>query len=126
MRPESVADVVPTSGSPASTAVDVAPSGRTPSSVTIVLRDKAAPGGKGLDAPLSIDVEDVDLVDFLKFLGSTAKVKIKTVGVRSGMRLNADIQNATLGEVMGTIAKTYRLEWKLEGDGSITVRPFRG
>jgi beta-lactamase regulating signal transducer with metallopeptidase domain len=124
-RPESVADVVQTSGSPVATAVDVAPSGRTPSSVTIVLRDKATAGGKGLDAPVSIDVEDVDLVDFLKFLGSTAKVKIKAVGVRSGMRLNADIQNATLGEVMGTIAKTYRLEWKLEGDGSITVRPFR-
>ena len=70
-------------------------------------------------------VEDVDVVDFLKFLGSTAKVKIKVVGVRSGMRLNADIQNATLGEVLGTIAKTYVLEWKLEGDGSITVSPFR-
>lgn len=120
---ENVAGVVSTGG--ATTAVDVAPGGRTPSSVTIVLRDKAT-GGKGLDAAVSFDVEDVDLVDFLKFLGSTAKVKIKTVGVRSGMRLNVDIQGATLGDVMGTIAKTYKLEWKLEGDGSITVRPFRG
>ncbi len=99
--------------------------GSAPTSATIVLRDKKAAGGKGLDTVVSIDLDDVAVKDFFKFLSSLTKVKIVVKGLRSGMRLNAQIENTTLGEVMGTLAKVYGLEWRLEGDGSITVQPFR-
>ncbi len=95
-----------------------------PSSVTIVLKDKQAKGGSGLDTLVSIDLDDVAVTDFFKFLSSITKVKIVAKGLRSGMRLNAQIENTTLGEVMGTLAKVYKLEWRLEGDGSITVQPI--
>jgi hypothetical protein len=102
----------------------VAPtSGPFPSTVTIVMRDRDAKGGSGLDALVSLDLDDVAVTDFLKFLSSITKVKIVAKGLRSGMRLNAQIENATLGEVMGTLAKVYGLEWRLEGDGSVTVQP---
>jgi hypothetical protein len=116
----------PVKSSGASTAEVIAPALSTvPSSVTIVLRDKKSTGGTGLDTPVSIELEDVAVVDFFKFLSSVTGVRIKVAGVRSGMRLNAQIENATLGEVMGTLAKVYGLEWRLGGDGSISVQPFR-
>jgi hypothetical protein len=96
-----------------------------PSTVTFVMRDRDAKGGSGLDTLVSLDLDDVALTDFFKFLSSVTKVKIASKGLRSGMRLNAQIDRVTLGEVMGTLAKVYKLEWKLEGDGSITVQPFR-
>ncbi len=130
MRPTASAQTVDTRASlatvPRADMTSVTPtSDPFPSTVTFVMRDRDAKGGSGLDTLVSLDLDDVALTDFFKFLSSVTKVKIASKGLRSGMRLNAQIDRVTLGEVMGTLAKVYKLEWKLEGDGSITVQPFR-
>lgn len=107
------------------TAVTAPTMGTSSGLATIVLRDVAKPGGRGLDASVSLDIEDVDVNDFLKFLSSVSRVKISSKGVRSVMRLTARIENVTLGEVLGTLAKVYGLEWRLNEDLSITVSPYR-
>jgi beta-lactamase regulating signal transducer with metallopeptidase domain len=113
-------------GGQTTVAEDVSPSQGAPSSVTIVLRDKGAKDGEGLDRLVTIDVKATDVTTFLRTLSRRTGVSINVRGVRSRMSLSAQVEGVTLGEVMGTVARAYGLEWRLEDDGSLTVQPFRG
>ena len=94
-------------------------------SVTIVIKDRLSGQGTGLDHRVTLEMKEVEINAFIRSLAQASGVKIATKGVRSSMRLNVQIENATLGDVLGTVAKVYGLEWRVNDDGSITVQPFR-
>jgi hypothetical protein len=94
-------------------------------SLTIVMRDAAGAPGQGIESRVTVAAANVELKDFLRLLSRVSGVKISVQGVHPAMRLNAEIENAQLGEVLGTLSRVYGLEWRLDGDG-VVVQPFRG
>lgn len=131
----SSANTVATSGSAPSVAVggvaqtatvaqDMPPIGMPPFSATVVLKDKLQ-GGDGLRKSVSMKLNDIDINMFFAQLSLATDMKIMPKGVRSGLKLNIELENVSLRDVLDTVAKVYVLDWALLPDGTIEVKPFR-